>query len=46
MRTSVEVLVTTTLKVKSPPGAVRVSGVAVLSTAMVGAAVRLTTASS
>ena len=43
---TVPVLVTTTSKVKSPPGTVRVRGVAVLSTAMVGAAVRLTTASS
>ena len=37
---------TTTLKVKSPPGAVRVGGVAVLSTTMIGTGVRLTTASS
>src|SRR5436305_5388156 len=32
----VEVLVTTTVKVKAPPGAVRVSGVAVLRTAITG----------
>ena len=41
-----DVLVTTTLKVKSPPGAVRLGGVAVLSTWITGTGVRLTTASS
>ena len=39
VRTSGLVLVTTTLKVKSPPGAVLLGGVAVLSTTMIGRAV-------
>ena len=46
VRTSGLELVTTTLKVKSPPGAVRVGGVAVLSTTMIGTGVSVTTASS
>ena len=44
--TSLEVLVTTTEKVKVPPGSVRLAGVTSLMTRMVGSGVRVTTASS